>query len=359
MLNPAPVADFSPADFADGELDLPYYLSHFHRIANAVEMDGPDRGFINISVWRNPKDNKPHNARIMENILALAFFYCTDRPWNVFFAHPDLRQRLEAALDFWCGIQNGDGRFSEYGPGNWNLAATAFATKFMGQTLHLLDSGPAIDSTLHERVIAADRKALYATFTIDELQTHGRNFTNQYANAWGGALAYLDLFSDAELERLLNQRLEESLTEFQSPAGYFYERSGPDWGYFLGTHHSDIHVAYHYARGTDRASIFLEKERRWYDWFSYNAVREPDGTGYALNRGIETRQQRAFLTEYRANLGGAERSNSGDIDTTALGDVLELPRAYGRTAEAHARDIADARARLEANWPTVAAAPGW
>lgn len=354
MLSPASVADFSPADFADSELDLPYYLSHFHRIANAVEMDGPDRGFINISVWRNPKDNKPHNARIMENILALAFFFCTDRPWNVFYAQPDLRQRLEAALDFWCGIQNGDGRFSEYGPGKWNLAATAFATKFMGQTLLLLDSGPPIDPTLHQRVIAADRKALDATFTIDELQTHGRNFTNQYANAWGGALAYLDLFPDSELERLLDQRLEESLTEFQSPVGYFYERSGPDWGYFLGTHHSDIHVAYHYARGTDRASFFIEKERRWYDWFSYNAVRELDGAGYALNRAIETRQQRAFLTEYRANLGGAERSNSGDIDTTALGEVLELPRAYGRTVEAHARDIADARARLEAHWPTVA-----
>ena len=354
MLNPAPVADFSPADFADNELDLPYYLSHFHRIANAVEIDGPDHGFINISVWRRPRDNEPHNARIMENILSLAFFFCTDRPWNVFYAQPDLRQRLEAALDFWCDIQNGDGRFSEYGPGKWNLAATAFATQFMGQTLHLLNRGPAINLALHQRVIDADRKALYATFTLDELQTHGRNFTNQYTNAWGGALAYLDLFPDGELERLLDQRLKESLTEFQSPVGYFYERSGPDWGYFLGTHHRNIHVAYHYARGTDRASIFLEKERRWYDWFSYNAVREPDGTGYALNRAIETRQQRAFITEYRANLGGAEKLNSGDIDTTALGEELELPRAYGRTVEAHARDIADARARLEANWPPVA-----
>lgn len=262
MLNPASVADFSSADFADSELDLPYYLSHFHRIANAVEMDGPDRGFINISVWRNPKDNKPHNARIMENILALAFFFCTDRPWNVFYAQPDLRQRLEAALDFWCGIQNSDGRFSEYGPDKWNLAATAFTTKFMGQTLHLLDSGPAIDSALHQRVISADRKALYATFTIDELQTHGRNFTNQYANAWGGALAYLDLFPDSELEHLLDQRLEESLTEFQSPAGYFYERSGPDWGYFLGTHHSDIHSQTdtdHAAWGTIVDNTLCEK----------------------------------------------------------------------------------------------------
>ena len=69
-----------------------------------------------------------------------------------------------------------------------------------GSPLFFLHSGPSIDSALHQRVIAADRKALYATFALDELQTYGRNFTNQYANAWGGALAYLDLFSDSELK---------------------------------------------------------------------------------------------------------------------------------------------------------------
>ena len=49
-------------------------------------------------------------------------------------------------------------------------------------------------------------------------------------------------------EALLKQRLEESMTAFQSPAGYFYEKDGPDWGYFLSTHHSDLHMAWHYAR---------------------------------------------------------------------------------------------------------------
>ncbi len=46
------------------------------------------KGFINISVWRAPVDNKPYNARIMENILSLAYFYCTNRPWNVYYAPP-------------------------------------------------------------------------------------------------------------------------------------------------------------------------------------------------------------------------------------------------------------------------------
>src|SRR5687767_7555029 len=43
-----PPADFTklkPSDFADDELDLPYYLAHFHRLANSVVEEGENRGF--------------------------------------------------------------------------------------------------------------------------------------------------------------------------------------------------------------------------------------------------------------------------------------------------------------------------
>ncbi|MDA0711348.1 MAG: hypothetical protein O3B73_14190, partial [bacterium] len=300
------LSDLSPNAFSDNELDLPYALAHFKQFADAVLLDGPDRGFINISVWRRPQDNVPHNARIMENCLALVYFYCTHRPWNPYYNHPALRERVEAALTFWCTIQSPDGRFSEYGPEKWNLAATAFATKFMGQGLQLLSRNSTIDAHLHQRVVESDRNALHAVFTDEAFQTHGKSFTNQYANAWGGALAYLNLYPDPEIEALFDRRLEESLTNFQSPVGYFYEKDGPDWGYFFGTHHSDIHAAWHYSHSSDRAATFIEKERRWYDWLSYNALREPDHSGFTLNRAIETRQKTAFLKEYRANLGGPE-----------------------------------------------------
>jgi len=351
-----PAADLtrlSPGDFADDELDLPYYLAHFHRFANGVIMEGEHRGFIDISVWRREKDNRPHNARIMENCLALAFFYCTDRPWNLYRGHPAVKPRLEAALDFWRRIQSGDGRFSEYSPGGWNLAATAFATKFMGQTLTLLKDGPPIDPTLHQRVIDADRSAIKAVFTIDTLQEHGRSFTNQYANVWGGALAYLHLYPDAEIDALLRQRLEESMTAFQSPAGYFYEKDGPDWGYFLSTHHSDLHMAWRYAKGADLATYFIEKERRYYDWFSYNAVREPDASGFILNREIETRQQRAFLTEKRVGLGGARDRGLGELQNPSLAEDLHPLRAFSRSQKARREDLARARADLENDWPQV------
>src|SRR5688500_2700808 len=65
------LSKFKPSDFTDEELDIPYYLKHFHTFANGVTETGPNKGFINIAVWRTPDVNKPYNARIMENILSL------------------------------------------------------------------------------------------------------------------------------------------------------------------------------------------------------------------------------------------------------------------------------------------------
>ena len=101
----------------------------------------------------------------MENILSLAFFYSTKRPWNQYYASPAVRLRLEAALDFWCRMQHSDGRFSEYSPQRWNLPATAFATKFIGEALALLHGGPPIDAKLYERVVKANRRAIRIVMT--------------------------------------------------------------------------------------------------------------------------------------------------------------------------------------------------
>jgi len=342
-----PPADFSrlnPADFADDELDLPYYLAHFHSLANSVIADGDNRGFINLAVWRGPQDNRPYNARIMENILSLAFFYCTNRPWNQYYASPAVRVRLEAALEFWCRLQSPDGRFSEYGPQQWNLAATAFATKFMGQTLTLLRGGPPIDPALLDRAIKADRKAIEIVLTDPTLYVHGKDFTNQYTNVWAGGLAFLKLYPEAKLESLLRRRIQENAQIFQSPAGYFYEARGPDWGYNLGTHHSNLWMAWHYTRGTDLGKLIVEEERRFMEWLAYNAVREPDGSGFTLNRAIETRQRRPFLDS-----ASITRSQEDQGQRLIASDV-PLARVFSPTQEEINRDRIQRRAELEKNW---------
>jgi len=328
--------------FRDDELDLPYYLQHFSRLANAVRMEGADRGFIDLSVWRAPQDNRPYNARIMENLTSLAYFYSTDRPWNPYHGDPAVRARLEAALDFWVRSQSPEGRFSEYGPGQWNLAATAFATKFMGETLRLLRHAPPVDSALIRRVAEADRRAIVAVLESDDLYRQGRFFSNQYSNVWAGALAYLDLYPDAALRRRLEARIRQAAPDHQSPVGYFYEADGPDWSYNLNTHHSNLLMAWAYARGTPLGDELIAETARWYDWWALNAVPEPDGSGYVMNRAIETRQQAAFVDH-----AGPEDA----VEGFALAERVPLARLLGPTREQSASRAVRRRAELAARWP--------
>jgi hypothetical protein len=334
-----------PQDFSDDELDLPYYLANFNRLANSVVETGENRGFIDLAVWRNREDNRPYNARIMENILSLAFFYSNHRPWNQYYGSPAVRLRLEAALDLWCRMESDDGRFSEYGPRQWNLAATAFATKFMGQTLTLLHGGPPIDQKLLARVAASDRRAIHFVLTDPEMYRHGKDFTNQFTNAWAGALAYLKLFPDTELASLISQSIKENTHVFQSSAGYFYEARGADWGYNLGTHHSNLAMSWHYLRGTDLGKLLVDEEKQYVEWLAYNAVLEPDGSGFTLNRAIETRQKKPFLDSE-----GITRSQE-EQGQRLLGSEVELARAFLPTREEVERDRALRRAELRKNWP--------
>jgi len=323
------------------EYDIDYYISHFHRLANAVVPSGPNQGFIDIAVWRNPADNQPYNARVMENITTLTWFYTREESWNPYYAHPDLRSILEAALTFWVNMQNEDGRFSEYSYNGWNLAATAFATKFMGKTLEMLETGPPIDPVIHQQVKDANRKALMIVFTSESLYNAGKRFSNQYGNAFTGALAHLDMNpDDDELRDAFESRLETSLDDFQSPAGYFYENFGPDWSYAFGTHHSNILMAWHYARNEEYlASHYQVEHERFIDWLSYNAVLQPDDSFFMLHRSIESRQSRPILIRLES----------------PFSEVVPLARAFNTTQEEVSQRLLDVRQRVTGNWGNIPA----
>ena len=147
-----------------------------------------------------------------------------------------------------------------------------------------------------------------AVFTRPDLQEHGRVYTNQFSNAFAGALAYLDLHPDAELSAKLHEQVAVADREHQSPVGYFYEMGGPDWGYNLNTHHSNFIMAWNYTHGTEFGKAFSEPMASWYEWFAYNAVPEPTGgRALTLNRAIETRQRVGSVAD-----AGAGESESGD-----------------------------------------------
>ncbi len=242
-------------------------------------------------------------------------------------------------------MQNQDGRFSEYGPQRWNLAATAFATKFMGMTLTLLQDGPPIDRDLLRRVAEADRKTIALVLSDASLAATGRVYSNQFTNVWPGALAYLKLYPDPELDGLLRTRVAETMSDFQSPAGFFYEKNGPDWSYNLGTHHTNLEAASHFTDHDDPLMTrWQHKDERFYDWLSYNAVLEPDGAGFCLNRAVETRKSVAYIP----------RRPHG-LYSMSVPPVLhtELAIPFSATREELQQRRREARSRLEANWPTV------
>jgi hypothetical protein len=333
---PVNLQNLVPSAFADEELDLPYYLAHFSTLANAVEVSGSNRGFINLRVWRGNAAT-PHNARVMENVLSLAWFYTQNRDWNPYYAAPALRARIEAALQFWTASQGSDGQFAEYKPGVFGLAPTAFATKFFGEALILLRSGPPLDRDVLAAAEATLVKAVRATLSLPALYTTGRSFSNQFGNVWGGGLALLSFHPDAGLQALWEQKFISSRTDFQSPAGFYYEGDGPDFEYTLHTHRHSLRQAWEWLRGTPLGRELAAQESAWIDWLALNAVPEPGG-GFALNAAIATRKT---LTSFRSY-------------DTPIAEVVPLMRAFAESVEELAARRKAEREHWIATWPRVA-----
>lgn len=347
-----PVPDFqpltvNPALFEGEEYRYAYYLTHLPAVANSVAMDGEHRGFITRPVWRPPAMNVPGNARVLENHVALAFFYTVDRPWNPYRGNRALRARLEAVLDFLIKNQHEDGRFgSDVVAGaapNLELAGTSFGVKYLGETLLLLErsrrsGGPSIDAEIHRRTILATRKAIEVLLTREEFVRHARRFSNQYPGFWGGTLAFLRAHPDESLRKRLSERIREVSPQLSSPAGFHYERGGCDWSYSLGTQYGNVRQVWKHAQGTSLMDPIITMERRWIEWLSYNAVREPDGTYFTLNRAIQTR-----LIHY-AGFRLAE---------LPLAESIPLARAFARTPDEHQAHVAESRRRLIDQWPKV------
>lgn len=334
---PLPVFDASktkPSMFSDSELDLPYYLVHFGKVANSVVEQGPTRGYIELPVWRSP--SKPFNARVMENIIYLSFFYTANRPWNIYYNAPGLRDRLEAALKYWLSLQSTDGALPQYAPQNCDLAATSFGAVYMSQSLRFLEGCKNIDTKLVNYVKAAERKAIVHLLNHQPYFDGAKNWTNQYSAVWVVVLNWLQTNNDTEIEQLFKRRLRESVVPFQSPVGYLYEAGGPDWNYTVGTHFNNTANALSLTSNNEIREILIEEQSKYIDWLSYNVV--PFNGKWMLNTAIECRSYSPSL--YWSS--GLPESK----------DIV-LARAFVKSREEVNQELAEARKKLEREWPKV------
>lgn len=304
---PVPPCNFSSLSlnqFADHEIEVPYFLNHFAQVANAVVESGTDRGFLNIKVNRDPVDNQTYNARIMENQLTLAYFYTANRPWNPYRGRTDVRVRLEAMLDRWTRIQAPDtsayaGLFTEYSATNWSLAPTSFGVMHAAQALDLLAaSGLPFDAVVLENTRLAVRKALLAVFTRADMRSAARQYSNQFNGTYHAALLYLARWPDTALDAAFVQAVNDSALQDQSPSGFFYEQGGPDFGY-SSVHENNLRIALPRLRlRTDLFPVIQADDLKWNQWLAANYVPQPGAAAptYLVNAGINTRTSHAFLT---------------------------------------------------------------
>ncbi len=347
-VEPADLSNLSPDLFSDDDLrpgwmtrPLPYYLAHLAEIANSVITEGDERGWINRRAWRGAAEFRERDARVMENVLSLVYFYTRDKPWNPHHGDRALRQRLELALSFYLAQLGESGLMKPRNPDQhvgFRLANSMFFTKFMGEALVLLSDGPLIDATLHQDLLEAQRRALRHVLTSDLAFVQGRQFSNQFGNIFGGAYAYLYLTKDDEIRSLLEEFLRSHVDRFQSPAGFPYENHSVDFGYSLGTHHSNVHAAWHYAKLAGMEVAWLKKETAlWAEWLAYNSVPSPDFSHFYLNRAIEARQDRS----------GFDRINA------PFARYVPGLRPFVSTVDEVREEDERNRARIAANWPRV------
>ncbi len=336
-VSPFDSSKVKPTDFSDADLDMPWNVASLSRIANSVETEGPDRGFINISVRGGSGILHSYNARNMESILTLAWFYASARKWNPYYASKALRARLELALEYWCNLQSPEGKFSEHGPQQWSLDTTASAVKFISESLRLLKAGPPITPALHVRAIGCCRKAVHATLDDLDALGQGKADSSQIAGIFAGCAAFLSLAPDATLLARLKDKVEASTADLESPCGYMYEADGPDLGLALGTCRENAQMAYSYWRGTHLGDILAAEEDRFGRWLAYNLLPEPDQPFWVANRSIETRQLHSIF----------------DAVDTSLAERSAIMRAFATSPERRAAQIQTARENLNKQWPHV------
>jgi autotransporter-associated beta strand protein len=343
-----PDADFSKlqlSQFDDRELEVPYFLYHFARVANAVVETGANRGFLDLKVNRQIEDNQVYNARIMEMQLPLAYFYTANRPWNVYYGHAAVRVRLEAMLLRWCQIQNQpgttdgdfDGLYAEYSASNWSLAPTGFGVMHAAQALDLLvDSGLAFDATVLENSRVALRRAIMAIFTRADMRAAARQYSNQFNGAFHAALIYLENWPDSQLDAAFVQAVRDAAAQDQSPAGFYYEKSGPDIGY-SSVHETNLRIMLPRLRQReDLLSTMISSDRRWNAWLAASLLPQPASSLplYLTNSGINTRTTHAYQF----------------AEDGPLREWLGSARPFARSSNEYAAYLSTRRAQVQAQF---------
>ena len=192
---------------------LPRLLSLLDRNRFSESFGCFDRNF-----WHYKMVSDFPSAIWQQGVLSLSLIYRHSFDGNIYFENPNLLEWIRAGCKFWANLQNKDGSFNEWYPGEHSYVATAFTAYGVSESLLLLDEKPdPVLSALIKagRWLAKNRDELVANHTAGSIIA----LYNIYL------LTNEKSFKDAAEEKL------ERLVRLQNSEGWFPEYGGADIGY--------------------------------------------------------------------------------------------------------------------------------
>lgn len=291
LLPPLPPGAPDRRAFAPLEQRFAGYLVTLAPMTNDI-VDTDPYGFMAGGWWRTPA--QPYNARVQEHVFTLSWFYANKRTWNPYFGDPALLGRLDAALQHYLSLQNLDGSWPEYAPGERGKASSGFGLGYLAKTLANLRQASALPSR-RTQLEAALRKGV--AWYLDPANTvvwdDPFQYTNQAVAGVAGSSLALRLLPDATMSRRLSERIRFIAKWAQSPAGFFYDPRGMDINYNFEVMLPEMAELYLQTRDPHLVTM----TRRFADWFGYNLLREPDGSGWLTYYAVSDRTATAYYDD--------------------------------------------------------------
>ena len=190
----------------------------------------PTFGCFHRDYWLDKSSDFPDAVRQFA-VHALALVYKYDFPGNIYKGQPLIREWAIAGLDFWAGMQHGDGSFDEFYPyeRGW-VGPTGFTTYTAVEAYRLLQD--EVPSDAADRILEAVRRA--ARF-IARGQSEEDHLANHYAMAYLAVSKAYRLLGDPELENGLKRLWHGFLGYHNASEGWSREYDGTDPGYLSAT----------------------------------------------------------------------------------------------------------------------------
>lgn len=204
------------------------------------------------------------SATYQQGVLTLALIFKNDFLGNGYYQNKKIIEYAKAGMLFWKKIQNKDGSFNEWYPGEHSYVATAFTSYAISESYLLIEEQIENEFERNEIILALIKAGRWLSNNRDHL------VSNHTAGAIA-ALYNIYLISKDEIFKKAIQNNISILLNNQSPEGWFNEYSGADIGYLSVS--IDFLAKYYQKSKDETIGEALAKALEFIKYFIH-----PDGT---------------------------------------------------------------------------------